>query len=562
MKIISDTERAAVDIRKFISLIFITSRTQALQPELRQKLDDLGKVLDPTNSSHTELSKRPRCWEETRREYLVPAMEFIFSEDPTRNILWLSGAAGSGKTTISVTLSDACEEYCRSIQVFFERGKSDPSYVIRTIANKLACLHNSVAKYILRAFEQNRNITNSTLDKQFEKLLLEPLRSCARDIVDPIVVFLDALDECGTIEQRRELLHLLKTHFTMLPPKFRFVITSRPINDIVQNLSSDDHILHMELDHKSDVARSDVAAYVKREMRDALGKESVKVQALDEKLQALAHTADGLFVWASTAVRMVINSDNCRQVFEKLVDDPRSIDVDGIDSLYTTVLEESGISWHYTASREQFTSILGTVLLAKEAMTSGVIEAFLGLDADAADRTLSRLKAVLSYENGQPVRLHHASFADYLLSIERSGSHPWHIDESEQKQAVTERCFEVMGKLSFNICCMESSFTRNKDVSDLSRRVANHVPAHLEYSCIFWSAHLMESNKPKRLLEKLRRFGNEHLLYWFEVLSLTGQFGHIAVRALYHTSTYVAVCPFVSLPLILLSAYIFFLPAN
>ena len=78
----------------------------------------------------------------------------------TRNILWLSGAAGSGKTTISVTLSDACEEYCRSIQVFFERGKSDPSYVIRTIANKLACLHNSVARYILRAFEQNRNITS------------------------------------------------------------------------------------------------------------------------------------------------------------------------------------------------------------------------------------------------------------------------------------------------------------------------------------------------------------------------------------------------------------------
>ncbi|KAL5503723.1 hypothetical protein ACEPAH_7794 [Sanghuangporus vaninii] len=474
-----------VDLRKELdSVIGLNTAKQVLDIKSQQQLEAL---LEPLKSDPSDISKRPRCLNGTRQEYLDPIMDFLFAET-SPNVHWLTGAAGSGKSTIAVTAFEQCgARGCSPAYMFFEREKSDPSSVIRTIAYMLASHHPSIARHILCALESNKTIRGAAIEKQFEKLISEPLQAASALIAGPIVVILDALDECGNAEQRRDLVQLLKTDFIVLPPKVRILITSRPEGDIVEDLPESDRIRRIELKE----SRHDVDLYIRQEMAQALGKPVLKGQVWDDSLRVLCNAADGLFIWASTAIRMVRGPGDRRRNLQQLVDNIRSLGEHGLYDLYATALKGSGI-WQSNL-RDIGTTVLGLILVAKEALTGAVIEAFLGLEEDTVDPILNQLQSVISYEPGKPVRLHHASFADYLLSSGRSGKEPWHVDETRQKQSVTERCFDVMAeKLHFNMCSIESSFLRNSEIPQLDERVMDKIPPHLGYVCRLWAVHLHE----------------------------------------------------------------------
>jgi hypothetical protein len=53
----------------------------------------------------------------------------------------------------------------------------------------------------------------------------------------PVIIILDALDECGDPVSRKSLLSLLAQELTKLPPFFRFLITNRREADIDAALS-------------------------------------------------------------------------------------------------------------------------------------------------------------------------------------------------------------------------------------------------------------------------------------------------------------------------------------
>ncbi|KAL5526912.1 hypothetical protein ACEPAF_8639 [Sanghuangporus sanghuang] len=496
-------------------------------------LTDLKEKLGPFTTM-SDVSKRPRCLPGTRTKYLGQISGFLKSKT-SPNILWITGAAGSGKSTIAVTASFG--HGYDTVHLFFERNKSEPSNVIRTIACKLAERHPLVGKHIIRMVGESMNIIDGAQEEQFTKLLLEPLNKV--DIPNTIVIILDALDECGNADSRRALLNLLKTKFALLPSKVRILITSRPERDIMKDLATKTQINHVELAHATEDGTNDVALYIREEMENEFGDE---VQKLAKEIQVLCKAADGLFIWASTAVRMVRSPIDPRQNLQKLVENIRRLGEHGLDSLYATALKGTGIWQSY--SKDEGTAVLGLILAAKESMTGAVIAAFLGLEEETVDPILRQLQSLVSYEPGKPVRLHHASFADYLLSSDRSGKEPWHIDEVRQKQVVTERCFEIMAKnLRFNICNLTSSFILNEDVPGLQTRIANNIRPQLDYACRFWAVHMCElsnSDVSTELKDRMKTFGNEHLLYWLEVLSLTGKFNRVAIRALYDASMWSA----------------------
>ena len=144
-----------------------------------QQLEGLEEMLQPHKLDHSSMTNRPRCLEGTRQEYLAPIMEFLLDDSPP-NILWLTGAAGSGKSTIAVTISDMCSiKGCSPAYMFFEREKSDPNTVVRTIAYMLAELYPSVGQYICTALQADKNISGTTIRYEFETLLLEPICSAA-----------------------------------------------------------------------------------------------------------------------------------------------------------------------------------------------------------------------------------------------------------------------------------------------------------------------------------------------------------------------------------------------
>ena len=240
-------------------------------------------------------------------------------------------------------------------------------------------------------------------------------------------------------------------------------------------------------------------------------------------------------------VKLVSMSDNSFELLKKLVFDSRSLNNFGLGELYTTVLRDSGIVWSDPSSKSRFEQVLGLLLLSKVSLTSEVMDEVLGFPpGEPAVLVLSKLRCVLKYSPSEPVSLFHASFSDYLLSPERKDD-PWFIDVPAQHNFIATRCFSVMEeRLQFNMCDLGTSFNCNNNVPDLQDRIKNYIPPHLTYACAYWSHHLCEVPYSSGLLDKLTDLAHERLIFWFEVLSLGGQF-RLASPVLLNASRWAAV---------------------
>ncbi|EJD04813.1 WD40 repeat-like protein [Fomitiporia mediterranea MF3/22] len=466
---------------------------------------------------------RPQCLPGTRTEIVNQVVEWVLS-DSDKKVFWLHGVAGSGKSTVSTTIAEHFRGISRlGAHLFFERGKSDPSSVIRTLAYKLASFDSSVAKSVVGAIEQDDSIAEAPSATQIKSLLLGPLAAAAGSMQGPVVIVLDALDECGEERTRCQLLESLQRGLPELPKNFRFLITSRKEPDIDHALSSrPDRILAAELEHDSVTCRDDVLQYLDQAMRNVFVLRRLPIpDNWQSRMDDLASAAAGLFIWASTAVKLV-DCDNPAPRLDKLVS--KSQHLSGLEQLYASVLTNSGISFGDESSKARFQKVLGLILLSKTQLSDNIIDLLLGFPRDEPSHLiLSHLQSVLVYIPGAPIRFCHTSFRDYLLAPGRE-SDDWFIDLESQKSFAAMRCFDIMrSMLRFNICNIQSSYTRNDQDPGLPDRIKANIPPYLEYVCLFWSQHLLEAPFSLALLDKLSEFLNKRLLYWLEVMSLLGK---------------------------------------
>jgi hypothetical protein len=55
----------------------------------------------------------------------------------------------------------------------------------------------------------------------------------------------------------------------------------------------------------------------------------------------------------------------------------------------------------------------------------------------------------------------------------------------------------------------------------MEAQLGEKIPLELRYACIYWASHLESADiEDADLMNELELFGNEHLLHWFEALSL------------------------------------------
>jgi hypothetical protein len=93
--------------------------------------------------------------------------------------------------------------------------------------NKLASSKAQIGAKISDTIEDNPKIVNSCLRIQFKRLLVEPLSFLTEvQRKSTIVVVLDALDECGRVQNRKELLDLFSRESVRLPSALHFIFMS------------------------------------------------------------------------------------------------------------------------------------------------------------------------------------------------------------------------------------------------------------------------------------------------------------------------------------------------
>ncbi|KAJ6530579.1 WD40-repeat-containing domain protein [Mycena capillaripes] len=471
-----------------------------------------------------DASLRSQCLQGTRQDILDDIINRLSTAPDGNNILWLYGVAGAGKSTISTTIS----EYFRGLGllgafIFFDRNKPatrDARSVIHTIAYSVAKLNPQVQTALCKTIESDPQLLDAPIRTQFQRLLLDPLTAAysTGGMCGPIVIILDALDECVGQDSRIALMELLVEEFHKLPSAFRIFITSRPDFDLISQLKKVSNITPFEL---ALATNKEITLYLHRYLPD------VGVTTI----QSLERFSGGLFIWAATVCRFLASSYNREDKLAKLLasqyDPARSL-----DELYTMALRESArvndekfTRWDDRDFTRDAKRVLGSIALAKAPLTGAAMDSLLGLKKGQSSEILGFLGCVIQVANDKTARTLHASFRDYLSDCKRSGTQPWFIDRKEQSRSLALGCLRVLNtKLKFNVCGPKDSHLLNSQVPDLSARVEKCLTLDISYSSKYWGDHLHEAEvHTEELAKSVRDFVNTRFLYWLEVLSLLKQ---------------------------------------
>jgi hypothetical protein len=464
-----------------------------------------------------DASARSECLPGTRTDLLLDLVGWTSNPWIEQRIVWLYGLAGSGKSTFSTSFANFYRRHGRlGAFIFFDRDveeRNQPSNVIRTLAYQLGSFDVRIGTAIAAAIEATPSLPQSPLPLQFVKLLIEPLSSLPAS-EPPIILVLDALDECGNAGDRATLLNLLAAESTYLPPFIRVLITSRAEFDIRTAYATQSHVLLQELELSSDNNVKDILSFLHSRMSEIRSANTSLSLARDwpgeAAIYALGQRAAGLFVWASTACRFIEGHDPRKRLGVLLRGDIYTNAEAALDALYTTALNSVG-RWDDEDFCSDFRAIMGMILVARNPLSDNAIDILLALDRPSR-HTISRLGCVLRWEEMEPVRILHPSFADFLSTYLRCRYDIWHVDTDLHNHLLATHCIKHLhGMLRSNICNLV-----------LSREPATGViPEALSYASMSWIDHvLLITEKAESFADTLEHFIFRHLLHWLEVMSI------------------------------------------
>ncbi|KIL55631.1 hypothetical protein M378DRAFT_173474 [Amanita muscaria Koide BX008] len=181
-----------------------------------------------------------------------------------------------------------------------------------------------------------------------------------------------------------------------------------------------------------------------------------------------------------------------------------------------------------TVSRYQ--SVVGAIISVQHPLPVSTISHLIDINVEDIHAVLDKLQPVTVLGGDSVPRVYHESFPDYLTDQARCKDPLLRIDPRMHHTQIATRCFEIMDKhLKRNILGLgdPARFMSNEDglkedgITD--EQVKEKIPQQLRYACVYWVNHLEVANiEDADLMKRLKRFADEHMLHWFEVLSLIG----------------------------------------
>jgi hypothetical protein len=262
-----------------------------------------------------------------------------------------------------------------------------------------------------------------------------------------------------------------------------------------------------------------------------------------EDVATLAQKSSGLFIFASTAVKVISSPYHDPREQLQLVISLMYTSLHegraGIDRLYAQILEHAftGVDEDEAVVFIQFRSIVGSILLLLNPLPQPHLAALLNINPGQITRSLHSLHSVLMIPQSDtlPIRSFHASFFDYLTDPTRCTNIRFLIQPSIAHTDITIHCLQLMkARLKSNIYSAKR-YQMNRNVKDLPSCRKENVGETLEYACQFFASHL--GNTPQVgdhieiIVALLKGFAENLMLAWVEVLSFAENLGS-AVYAL------------------------------
>ena len=505
------------------------------------------------------------CLPDTRVDVLDQITKWAAHESK-ECIFWLNGRAGTGKSTIALTVARRFDGQKKlGASFFFRRGGGDVSHAanfVTTVARQLAEVSTSFRHHVCQAIADEDNIASKVLRKQWDQLILRPmLKLDATALPSPLVIVIDALDECGGEKDVRLLLQLMAgTNDKAI--RLRFFLTSRPETPIQFGFRFMQAICHYDL-LLHEVARTivdhDIRLFFISKFKE------IEAYSNDDRpsdkminnliINDLVQKAAGLFIYAATVYRFV--ESNQRFSPRRLIDvflrskepdcsegiprrAPFTSPTAELDHMYSQILNYLIDTVRNEKDKEYlskiFQQVVGSIIILSEPLSATILQKLLEVDGDIIHQGLHGLSSLLDIpdDDSSPIRTLHASFRDFLLDQKRCSDPLFSINEKEVQQQLARCCLQrLTSGLKKDICGLKLPGILQSQVD--RSRIEQHLPTELQYACRYWVEHLQRSDIGLQDDDEVHNFLREHFLHWLEAMSLIGNISEaiLAITSLY-----------------------------
>lgn len=447
--------------------------------------------------------------------------------------------AGTGKSTISRTVAKSMARKGQlGASFFFKRGETDRGTMAKffsTIAADLTRIDPTIARLVKEAIETDPGIFRRAMREQFDKLIVRPLSVLQRK--EPIVIIVDALDECDGEDNVKLMIYLFSHAKTLHSVQLRVLLTSRP--DLPPRLGFkaiegkyQDLILH-EIPNR--VVKHDISLYLETElsrirhvynMTVSDDRQLSKDWPAQPDIIVLAQMAVPLFIYAATVCRFIgdrkLGTPDGQ--LKKVLQPRPGHHLSKLGSTYLPVLDNLIVDTSAEQHAEilgQFRYIVGSIIILASPLSTITLARMLDLPRVDIDSMLDMLHSVLSAPSSlhEPVRLLHLSFRDFLLK--KTAENAFWVDEAQTHKAMASNCLRVMDCLQQDICQLGDPATHRSSVDP--EKINTHLPPELQYACLYWVYHMQGAGSHDGDSERVYSFLKRYFLHWMEVLSLLGR---------------------------------------
>lgn len=516
--------------------------SQRLRREVREatKLPPIpvaeGAAFDSRAEEHNA-----RCYPETRVDLLRQITSWAI--DPNgKSIFWLSGIAGTGKSTISRTVAQRFHDRgLLGASFFFKRGEAERGHAGRlftTLAAQLAAKVPRVAQQIQTALDNDPNVCSKALPEQFKQLILNALTYAHGP--QTLVIVIDALDECDKDADIRAIIHLLSQVKAMPHVCLRTLLTSRPELPIRLGFRKvqggyQDLVLH---EMPQEIVTHDLRIFFEIELariHEEYNDSSFEDVQLppdwpSQHIDTLVSRAYPLFIIAATMCRFLeparFNPDD--QLSKLLHYHAIGHTSDQLKNTYLPILNQL-ISEQTDVNKQRlldgFRDIVGTIVLLAEPLSARALSGILQISLSVIQNQLKLLHSVLEVPSTSdgPIRTFHLSFRDFLLDPSRQDTHEFWIDEQLTHKKLAARCIQLLSTdeiLKKDICNLGAP---GVSLSQVDRQtIDRYLPSEVQYACRYWVHHLEFSGTSIQDDDQVYAFLQTHFLHWLEALCLIG----------------------------------------
>ncbi|KAK3304916.1 WD40-repeat-containing domain protein [Chaetomium strumarium] len=503
------------DIRDFISLQK-DARRDNIESACRRDL----RVVDPQHDMQ-RIEESKDVLLDDAYQWILRTPEYIGftnwgdsgSGYPPRQLLWIKGHAGTGKTMLMIglirQLSHQPVVLAPALSFFFCQGTdtalNNATAVLRSLIWLLLLQQPCLISHLLQKYKESG--ANLFSDKNAFYALSEAFRNMLKDPeLKPVYLAVDALDECA--QGRSELVRLISTSLT-LSQKVKWLLSSRPEVDLLAELRdpgtnfTDASNSLVELDTQR--LAKPVNTYIDHKLVALKRRKGYNDSVLAEISREVHQRAENTFLWVALVFKELDRVDGWDAV-EAVQKIPA-----GLTDLYGYIMTK--IDKGSERDQQRCKDVLAATFLAY--------------------RPLSLLELAVVAVTGDTVHLIHQSAKDYLEK-----NYEFRLQPAGLAQGHAE-----IGRRSID--AMSSMLRQNIYNLDLGFKPENMTPpnpnplAPIRYACVFWADHLCSLNSDKsRFFEELTEDGKvfgfltEYFLRWLESLSLIGKLssGLLSIR--------------------------------